>query len=54
MDACVGWAGALGKRGRLVLVGYHAGDKHDFRYVKGIHPFSVLLRLMQNLNLIDQ
>ena len=39
MDACVGWVGALGKRGRLVLVGYHAGDKHDFRYVKGIPPF---------------
>ena len=31
MDACVGWVGALGKRGRLVLVGYHAGDEHDFR-----------------------
>ena len=24
MDACVGWAGALGRRGRLILIGYHA------------------------------
>jgi hypothetical protein len=31
MDACVGWSGALGKRGRLVLVGYTAGDEHEFR-----------------------
>eukprot|EP00965_Chrysotila_dentata_P224315 6194112-Pleurochrysis_carterae.AAC.2 len=31
MDACVGFAGALGRRGRLVLVGYTAGDEHAFR-----------------------
>jgi propanol-preferring alcohol dehydrogenase len=40
MDACIGWVGALGKRGRLVLVGYHAGDKHDFRYVRHSSFFS--------------
>lgn len=39
MDACVGWAGALGKRGRLVLVGYHAGDEHDFR----CHPIPMIV-----------
>jgi len=39
MDACVGWVGALGKRGRLVLVGYHAGDKHDFR----CHPLPMIV-----------
>merc|ERR1719491_110188 len=39
MDACVGWAGALGKRGRLVLIGYHAGDEHDFR----CHPMPMIV-----------
>lgn len=39
MDACVGWGGALGKRGRLVLIGYHAGDEHEFRY----HPIPMIV-----------
>ncbi|CAE8586685.1 unnamed protein product [Polarella glacialis] len=39
MDACVGWAGALGKRGRLVMVGYTAGDAHEFRY----HPIPMVV-----------
>jgi len=39
MDACVGWAGALGKRGRLVMVGYCAGDEHEFRY----HPMPMIV-----------
>jgi len=39
MDACVGWAGALGKRGRLVMIGYHAGDDHEFR----CHPISLIV-----------
>jgi propanol-preferring alcohol dehydrogenase len=39
MDACVGWAGALGRRGRLVMVGYHAGDEHEFRY----HPVPMIV-----------
>ena len=32
MDSCVGWVGALGKRGRLVMIGYHQGNEHEFRY----------------------
>lgn len=39
MDACVGWAGALGRRGRLVMIGYHAGDEHEFRY----HPIPMIV-----------
>ena len=39
MDACVGWAGALGRRGRLVLVGYTQGDAHDFR----CHPIPMIV-----------
>jgi len=39
MDSCVGWAGALGKRGRLVLVGYHAGVEHEFR----CHPIPLIV-----------
>jgi propanol-preferring alcohol dehydrogenase len=39
MDACVGWAGALGKRGRLVLVGYAQGEAHDFR----AHPIPLIV-----------
>lgn len=39
MDACVGWAGALGRRGRLVLIGYHAGSEHDFR----CHPMPLIV-----------
>jgi propanol-preferring alcohol dehydrogenase len=39
MDACVGWGGALGRRGRLVVVGYHAGDEHEFRY----HPIPMIV-----------
>jgi propanol-preferring alcohol dehydrogenase len=37
--ACVGWAGALGRRGRLVLIGYHAGSDHDFR----CHPIPLIV-----------
>ncbi|KAL7529396.1 LOW QUALITY PROTEIN: hypothetical protein ACHAXR_006408 [Thalassiosira sp. AJA248-18] len=33
------WAGALGKRGRLVLVGYHAGQDHEFR----CHPIPMIV-----------
>ena len=39
LDACVGWGGALGKRGRLVFVGYTAGDAHDFR----CHPIPMVV-----------
>jgi alcohol dehydrogenase, propanol-preferring len=39
MDACVGWAGALGRRGRLVMLGYHAGVEHEFRY----HPIPMIV-----------
>lgn len=39
MDACVGWVGALGRRGRLVLVGYHAGEEHDFK----CHPMPMIV-----------
>ena len=39
MDQCVGWAGALGKRGRLVMIGYTAGDEHDFR----LHPIPMIV-----------
>jgi propanol-preferring alcohol dehydrogenase len=39
MDACVGWAGALGRRGRLVMVGYHNGEEHEFRY----HPIPMIV-----------
>jgi len=45
MDACVGWGGALGKRGRLVMVGYHAGDEHEFRY----HPMPMIVYEQQIL-----
>jgi propanol-preferring alcohol dehydrogenase len=38
-EACVGWAGALGRRGRMVLIGYHAGDEHDFR----CHPMPLIV-----------
>lgn len=39
MDACVGWAGALGRRGRLVLIGYHDGSQHEFR----CHPMPLIV-----------
>jgi len=39
MDACIGWGGALGKRGRLVMIGYQAGDEHEFRY----HPIPMIV-----------
>jgi propanol-preferring alcohol dehydrogenase len=39
MDQCVGWAGALGKRGRLVMVGYTAGEEHEFR----LHPIPLIV-----------
>jgi len=39
MDQCVGWAGALGRRGRLVMIGYHAGNEHEFRY----HPIPMIV-----------
>jgi propanol-preferring alcohol dehydrogenase len=39
MDACVGWTGALGRRGRLVLVGYHAGEDNEFR----CHPIPMIV-----------
>ncbi|GMH91253.1 hypothetical protein TrST_g399 [Triparma strigata] len=39
MDACVGWAGGLGKRGRLVLIGYAAGSENDFR----CHPIPLVV-----------
>ena len=38
-EACVGWTGALGRRGRMVLIGYHAGDEHDFR----CHPMPMIV-----------
>ena len=38
-DVCVGWTGALGRRGRLVLIGYHAGSDHDFR----CHPIPLIV-----------
>jgi len=37
MNSCVGWAGALGKRGRLLLIGYCAG--HDFQ----CHPIPMIV-----------
>jgi len=39
LDACVGWAGALGKRGRLVLLGYRASDAHELR----AHPIPIVV-----------
>lgn len=39
MDSCVGWVGALGRRGRLVLIGYHAGDEHNFK----CHPIPMIV-----------
>lgn len=39
MDACVGFGGALAKRGRLVLVGYAQGEAHDFR----CHPIPLIV-----------
>jgi len=39
MGACVGFGGALGKRGRLVLVGYAQGEAHDFR----CHPIPLIV-----------
>lgn len=39
MDACVGWVGALGKRGRLVMIGYHGGEEHEFR----CHPMPMIV-----------
>ena len=39
LDSCVGWIGALGRRGRLVLVGYHAGEEHDFK----CHPIPLIV-----------
>lgn len=39
LDACVGWTGALGKRGRLVLIGYNAGEQHEFR----CHPIPMIV-----------
>jgi len=39
LDSCVGWVGALGRRGRLVLVGYHAGEENDFK----CHPIPMIV-----------
>ncbi|KAL3910114.1 MAG: hypothetical protein SGILL_007817 [Bacillariaceae sp.] len=38
-EACVGWAGALGRRGRMVLIGYHSGADNDFR----CHPMPLIV-----------
>lgn len=39
MDVCVGWAGALGRHGRLILIGYHAGTELEFR----CHPMPLIV-----------
>ena len=39
LDSCVGWVGALGRRGRLVLVGYHQGEEHELR----CHPIPMIV-----------
>ena len=39
LDSCVGWIGALGRRGRLVLLGFHAGEEHDFK----CHPIPLIV-----------
>jgi len=39
IDQCVGFTGALGKRGRLVFIGYTAGTEHEIR----VHPIPLLV-----------
>ena len=39
LDSCVGWVGALGRRGRLVLVGYVNGEENNFT----CHPIPLIV-----------
>ena len=39
MDQCLGWTAGLGKRGRLVLLGYQKGSENDLR----IHPLPIIV-----------
>jgi propanol-preferring alcohol dehydrogenase len=40
LDACVGWQGVLGRRGRLILIGYASGEEHDFV----CHPLPLIVK----------
>jgi alcohol dehydrogenase, propanol-preferring len=39
IDQCLGWTGALGKRGRLVFIGYQKGDENSIH----IHPIPLIV-----------
>ena len=39
MDPCLGWTGALGKRGRLIFIGYKKGDENSIH----IHPIPLIV-----------
>jgi len=39
LDNCLGFGGGLGKRGRLIIIGYQKGAQHDIR----VHPIPLLV-----------
>ena len=39
MDQCLGWSGALGKRGRMVFIGYQKGDENSIH----MHPIPLIV-----------
>ena len=39
IDQCLGWTGALGKRGRIVFIGYQKGDENSIH----IHPIPLIV-----------
>jgi propanol-preferring alcohol dehydrogenase len=45
IDQCLGWTGALGKRGRLVFLGYEKGDENSIH----IHPIPLIVYEQQIL-----
>lgn len=40
---CLGWTGALGKRGRMIFIGYQKGDEHSIH----VHPIPLIVKEQQ-------
>lgn len=43
IEQCLGWTGALGKKGRLVFIGYQKGDENSIH----IHPIPLIVNEQQ-------
>ena len=42
LDSCLGWTGALGRRGTLVLLGYVSSNKNEQHDVR-VHPMPMIV-----------